>query len=68
MNLPDIVHSILLLVVAALLRLAFIFLKIEIPEEAFNLIVAGIVGWLISLIFLPAAHSLAFKVRSFLGR
>jgi hypothetical protein len=68
MDLPNIVHSILLLVVAALLRLAFLFLKIEIPEEVFNLIVLGIVTWLISLIFKPVAERIAFKVRSFLGR
>jgi hypothetical protein len=67
MNLPNIVHSILLLVVAALLRLAFAFLKIEIPEEVFNLIVFGIVTWLVSLIFRPVAERIAFRVRSALG-
>ena len=68
MNLPNIVQSILLLVVAALLRFAFAFLKIEIPEAAFNVIVFGIVTWIVSLIFKPAAERLAFRVRSFLGR
>jgi hypothetical protein len=43
-------------------------LKIEIPEEAFNVIVFGIVTWIVSLIFKPVAEKIAFKVRSFLSR
>ena len=68
MNLPNLVQSILILVVTALLRLAFAFLKIEIPDVAFNVIVFGIVTWIVSLIFKPAAERLVFRVRSFLGK
>lgn len=64
MNLPNLVHSILLLVVAALLRLAFDLLQIEIPEEVFNVIVFGIVTWIVGLIFKPAAEEVAFRVRN----
>ncbi len=65
MNLPNLVQSILILVVAALLRFAFAFLKIEIPEEVFNAIVFGLVTWIISLIFKPVAEKIAFKVQAF---
>ena len=68
MNLPNLVQSILLLVVAALLRFAFALLQIEIPEEAFNVIVFGIVSWIISLIFQPAAEQAVRRVRSFFGK
>jgi hypothetical protein len=63
MNLPNLVHSVLILVVAALLRVAFAFLQIEIPEEVFNVIVFGIVTWIVGLIFRPAAEAVASKVR-----
>jgi len=61
MNLPNLVHSVLILIVAALLRLAFLFLQIEIPEEVFNVIVLGIVTWIVSLIFKPAVELAVFK-------
>lgn len=64
MNLPNLVQSVLLLVVAALLRLVFAFLKIEIPDEAFNVIVFGIVAWIMSLIFKPVALEIAFKIQT----
>jgi predicted membrane channel-forming protein YqfA (hemolysin III family) len=57
----EVIQAVLVIVVGFLLHFAFKFLNIEIDEGTFNAIVAGIVAYIIGLLF-------ADKVAEFLYR